>query len=125
MKKLALMIILAFVMQSVFADETANIKINIAGASPSNRYFLCLPNVGCLSIHAAMVHHKIFPMYHRVKMSQIFVADTYRGFRVYAQGLPASCDFTLMRKKTITISGTLVKGPLGNVKLKGLHCSQS
>jgi hypothetical protein len=53
MKKLLLLALSLMSLQNpAFAGSTANIHIRIAGAASDNTYFLCIPNVGCLSILA-------------------------------------------------------------------------
>ncbi len=126
MKRLMIALVIVFGIQAAYADNTntANIKINIAGASANNHYFLCLPNVGCLSIHAATSQKKIYPVYHSIEMSGIYVMDTNTGYRVYAQGLPKSCTATIKRNHTITISGKIAK-TRGIVLIQQLRCSIS
>jgi hypothetical protein len=125
MKKL-LMLMMASIMcmQSVHAEDTANIKIKINGALKDNRYFLCLPNIGCLSILAA-TKGKVFPIFHPIEMNGIFVTDVNSKFRVTAQGLPQSCDVTVAPAHTITISGKIIPGPNNSTRINQLHCSLS
>jgi hypothetical protein len=124
MKKLIILVAAVLSMQTVYADNTANIKIKIAGASASNRYFLCLPDVGCLSIHAAL-KGKVYPVYESINMRNIYVMDTDQGYRVYTQGLPASCNKTVEENQTITISGRIVKSANDQVQVKQLRCTVS
>ena len=124
MKKLVT-IILMFLssMQFVFAAETANIKIKISGSIHDNTYFLCLPDLGCLSILAAK-KGKVFPMINAVEMNTMFVTDTHT-MRVYNQGLPNSCNVTVQKNQTITIYGNLETQGGDQVVLKNFHCSVS
>lgn len=121
MKKLLVTVILSLLAAStVYADDTANIKIKINGAINDNRYFLCIPDVGCLSMLAAK-KGKVFPMYRDVDMNTIFVTNITNN-RLYNQGLPKSCQVKVATKQTITISGQLYTGP-DQVSIKQLKCS--
>lgn len=122
MKKLLLLLLSLVLIPSVYAADSANIKIKVNGAITNNRYFMCLPNVGCLSILAAK-KGKVYPVLSKIKMSGIYVADTASKMRLNPQGLPASCNVIVNPKQTITISGTLAAGPNNSVVLKQLRCS--
>ena len=123
MKKLiSIALIILSNMQVAHATDTANIKIKIAGAMQGNRYFLCLPNVGCLSIHAAQ-NGKVYPIMNDVEMNTMFVTDTSND-RLYRAGLPDSCNVTVKTNQTITISGEL-KAQGDQVTVRNLHCSVS
>lgn len=123
MKKLiSIALILLSNMQMAYAADTANIKIKIAGAMQGNRYFLCLPDIGCLSIHAAQ-NGKIYPIMNDVQMNTMFVTDTSNA-RLYRAGLPDSCNVTVKKNQTITISGEL-KTHADQVNVNNLHCSVS
>jgi len=118
---ISLLMALAFI-PAAMADNAANIKIKIAGAMHDNRYFLCLPNVGCLSVLAAE-KGKVYPMYEPVQMSQIYMMDVNNNFKVFAQGLPASCHVTVQENQTMTISGQIVTGPKNSIIVNRLHCT--
>lgn len=104
--------------------NAANIKINISGAIHNNSYFLCIPNIGCLSIMAAK-KGKVFPILHPIEMDNIYVLDRGNNYRIQSQGLPKSCNVTVATNHTITISGNLSVGANNQVRLSGLHCSVS
>jgi hypothetical protein len=123
-KSLIVLIALICVQTAAFADDTANIKIRINGAIHDNRYFLCLPNVGCLSILAAE-KGKVYPVFHPIQMSGIFVTDVSSGYQLSPQGLPSSCDVTVDTNKTITISGSITTTKNNGVRVNQLHCSVS
>ena len=106
------------------ADNTANIKIKLSGAIHDNRYFICLPNIGCLSVLAAQ-KGKIYPIVHSFQMNDIFLTDASDNLKVHPQGLPASCDVTVNENQTITISGNIVTGANKSVYINKLHCSLS
>lgn len=107
---------------TAYAASTANINIRISGAMHHNDYFLCLPNVGCLSIAAAQ-SGKVYPVFHPIKMSYISVVDVDHRFRLSNEGLPSSCNVTVQPNQSISIYGHLVDGPNQTVILEGLHCS--
>ena len=125
MKKfLSSMLIALVCIQAVpmaYAASVANIRIKVTGALKDNRYFLCLPNVGCLSILAGE-KGKVFPVFQPVQMSNIFVTNV-TDFSVFAQGLPDSCNVTVDDKKTLTISGHITTGPQNSVVINQLRCS--
>lgn len=127
MKKLfmiffALMSLQTFSM--AYADNpSANIKIRISGALSDNRYFLCIPNVGCLSILAAE-RGKVYPVFHPVNVRAIYVTNV-STFRVIPQRFPSSCNVTVDMNKTITISGNITHSNSRGVIINQLHCSVS
>lgn len=125
MKKLLLALALFSGMQLAFADDDAvNIKINIRGETAGNKYFLCIPNVGCLSILAAQ-RGKVYPIMHDIEMGTLFVANSKANLRLSRQGSPTSCQLTAKTSQTLTISGTLSPNNNGTVMVNGLHCSVS
>lgn len=127
MKKVisALMSMLSIIcIQPCYADATANIHMQISGAAKDNAYFLCLPNVGCLSILAGD-HGKTYPIYSTVDLSSMFVTNADRSLRVTAQSPSASCNTTVEPGHNVTISGQIVTVGNGNVKINNLHCSKT
>ncbi len=121
MKRLFLLLLLFITTTSqVFADNAAKIRIKISGATSDNRYFLCMSNVGCLSILGAQ-RGKVFPIYREIVMSQLYVTDNSNR-KLSPQGLPASCRGNVDASKTLTITGHLAPSAKG-VKINGLHCS--
>ncbi len=122
MKKLLIALMAVTCMQVAVADDAAKIKIRISGAAHDNRYFLCLPNVGCLSILAA-ARGKVYPIYRPVEISGLYVTDVNNNFRVTSQGLPNSCDVTVQPNQTITISGKISVIQNNTAMINGLHCS--
>lgn len=122
MKKIICLILATLCLQQAYAANTANIKIKIAGPISDNTYFLCMPDLGCLSMLAAK-RGKVFPMLNNVEMNTLFVTNI-RNKRVYNQGLPKSCDVTVKKNQTITIQGTL-STQATKVKVVNLRCSVS
>ena len=75
MRKLVCILMTLISLQPVFAAAgSANIRIDIHGAKPDNTYFLCLPNVGCLSILAAQ-KGKIYPIFRPIHLNSLYVTD--------------------------------------------------
>ncbi len=123
MKKCLIALLLLFTsVQLAFADDTANIRIRITGAV-DNRYFLCEPNIGCLSIYNAVRKNKTYPIYHSIDMDKLYVTDT-ADMGLSPQGLPKSCDVTVNTNKTITIYGNLVPSKTG-MRVNNLRCTLS
>lgn len=122
MKKfLILLCALSYIQMGYAADtQTANIKIKISGALNDNRYFLCLPNIGCLSILAAQ-KGKVYPIFHSIQMDNFFVTNM-NSFRVTPQGRPDSCNVTVNTNQTLTIYGKLIPGPDDTVHVDKLRC---
>lgn len=123
MKKLISVLVAVIGISSVMAhaDDASNIRIKIRGALSDNRYFLCSPNVGCLSILDGQ-RGKTYPVFHAVDMNSLYVMDVHNHFRVSAQNLPSSCNVTVQPNQTITITGSINTGR-GNVTVSGLNCS--
>lgn len=121
MKKLFILLAALVCMQVAVADEAAKIKIHMSGAGNANRYFLCLPDVGCLSILAAE-KGKTYPIFRPIEMSSIYITDVSHSLRVSNQGLPRSCQVTVQPNQTLTISGNIVAGQNG-VRVNQLHCT--
>jgi hypothetical protein len=127
MKKLtALFFVLVFssiqMASLAFADETAKIKIKITGAT--NNKYLCIMNVGCLSIRAAQ-QGKVFPIFHPIEVTTLYVTDAGNGYRLSSQGLPSSCNTSVGLNKTLTITGSLGLGKNGGAHINQLHCAIS
>lgn len=120
-KKLICALLATLCLHPVYAANTANIKIKIAGA-PSKGFYLCMPDLGCLSIQAGN-RGKVFAMRNNVEMNTLFVTNA-NTMRVYNQGLPNSCNVTVKQNQTITITGT-INTQSSNVKVANLRCSVS
>lgn len=120
MKKLLLLLILITITQTSFGVETANIRMNISGATYDNRYFLCMPDIGCLSILAAN-HGKIYPIMHSFTVEGMFLSNV-DNFKVYPIPLPPSCRTSVETNQTLIIRGHIVTGPLGAAYVSQLNC---
>ncbi|HLB42863.1 MAG TPA: hypothetical protein VJN02_08470 [Gammaproteobacteria bacterium] len=122
-KMIVLSLLILSSIQLAYATDTANIKIKIAGPINDNRYFMCIRNVGCLSIRAAK-HGKIFPVARSVEMDNIYLVNL-KNNQLYSQGLPNSCNITIKPQQTVTISGKLSSGPNNSVRINQLNCAIS
>lgn len=120
MKKIIALILSLACMQLIYAADAANIKIRLSGPTHHNSYFLCIPNIGCLSIDAAN-KGKIYPVLHDFAMNPIYITDI-NSYHAYSQGLPSSCDLTVQQNQTITISGKLVVQS-GGIRVNNLRCA--
>lgn len=120
MKKLLLIIIMMIFIPISYANEEAKIKIRVSGPIHNNRYFLCIPDIGCLSIYASQ-KGKVFKILNGAEMNTIFITDVTNR-RLYNQGLPHSCDVKLNTNQTITINGVLAISQ-NKVSLNNLHCT--
>lgn len=119
-KLLTLVVALSMSISCAYAANSANIKIKIAGAIHDNTYFLCMPDMGCLSILAAK-KGKIYSMANQIEMNTLFVTDT-SNMSVHNQGLPSSCNVAVKPNQTITIYGNLAKRG-DKVTVNNLRCS--
>ncbi|OGT36928.1 MAG: hypothetical protein A3F11_09120 [Gammaproteobacteria bacterium RIFCSPHIGHO2_12_FULL_37_14] len=109
--------------QLIYAADTANIKIKIASPMNDNRYFMCVRNVGCMSIRAAK-EGKIFPVMHTIEMDNIYIVNL-KNNQLYSQGLPSSCSIPVKPLQTVTISGKLSTGSNNSARIDQLRCAIS
>lgn len=123
MKKFFIALLILFAMQFTYADDAANIKIRMTGAMNDNSYFLCLPNIGCLSILAGN-KGKVYPVFHSFTLSNIYITNVDDRFRVSDQGLPASCNITVNTNQTLVVHGHIEK-IANNIYVRNLHCTIS
>lgn len=106
-----------------YNSDAAQIRIKISSSAKDNRYFLCLPSVGCLSVRAAQ-QGKIFPVFHSVKIQALFVTNLV-DLRVHRIGMPSSCAVTVEPNQTLTIYGRITNGSGNRVQVQQLHCTVS
>lgn len=121
MKKLFLVLTLLVVNFSAFALDIATLRMDIKGPVNDNRYFLCLPNMGCMSILAGN-RGKGFPV-NPGKVQNIMAADM-KTRHMDVQPLPASCNVSLRENQTLIIKGNLITKP-NRVNISNLHCRLS
>lgn len=121
MKKFILLFLMVFSVQfatTAYALDTANIRFNLSGTSHDNRYFLCIPNIGCLSVLAGD-RGKVYPIIYPFKINNIYLSDL-DNHRIYYEGLPQSCSATIELKHTVTIHGHI--SPDSNV-IDNMYCT--
>jgi hypothetical protein len=122
-KRLFLLAAALMSFHTVQAADSANIRIKMSGAIHDNTYFLCIPNVGCLSIRHGQ-EGKTYPVMQQIEMDRMFVVNQDTR-QLSPQGLPDSCKVTVKPQQTITISGQLTVGRADVVHVNQLRCSVS
>jgi len=122
MRKILILLILSACTQMAFA--AAQVKIKLSGAINDNRYFLCLPNAGCLSIKAAQ-KGKIYPFPNEINMGKVFVTDRSNQYRLSPQAIASSCQITVKTDQTVTITGNLAVQKDNSIRINQLRCSLS
>ncbi len=121
MKKLIFIFLSLTCINSGFAGNAPGLRVKITGTNQHNKYFLCVTNVGCVSIFSGN-NGKKFPL-DAGQVNYIFVANA-SNLRMYTQTLPQSCKITVNKNQTLTISGHLIKEINGkNAYIKNLECS--
>lgn len=125
MKKLLAMLSCLLLSSSVFAADYAMVKVHIADPIKENKYFICLYNVGCLSIRAGD-NGKVFPMMAQDigNIEKFVITDVSDNMRMYTTPSNNSCDVQVNGGQTLTVSGQLVVTSAGPT-IKNLHCSVS
>ena len=119
MKKILTFIALIVMLSPAYADDAAQLKIAVS----TNRYYLCLYGIGCLSIKNGS-NGKIFPI-QPIDMGNIekmVITDADNNMQMYTQNSVKSCDVQVKAGDKVTISGDLVVTGNGPV-IKGLRCS--
>jgi len=119
MKKLLIAVLSLILINSAYASNPPSLRIKVAGSNQNNTYFLCVANIGCISLYAGS-KGKAYPM-DPGHVNYIFTANA-KNFRMYTQPLPTSCNVTLSNNQTLTVSGKLVRGT-NNVQIEHLNCS--
>ena len=120
MKKILIAVLSLTLLNSAFALDTAKLRMKISGAVKDNRYFMYVGSAGCLSVYAAQ-HGKEFPLdAGTVKNVEMVNMGNLRG---YNQTIPSSCNVTVNKNQTLTVSGKLVTGRDNKVEIHNLSCS--
>ena len=122
MKKLLMTLLSLMLLNSAYAYDSAKLRMKIAGPIDNNRYFLCVTNVGCMSILAGN-KGKVFPL-NPGSVSNIVTVDMGNK-RMQPQAMPKSCDISVKENQMMTVTAKLVKGANDKVVLSNLHCSIS
>lgn len=120
MKKLLMVVLSLFLINSSYALESAKLRMKISGPIKDNRYFLCVTNVGCVSILNGN-RGKAYPL-NTGSVNNIFTVNA-TNMRMYTQPLPSSCSVSLKGKETLTVTANLVEGPNKKVHLNNLRCT--
>lgn len=121
MKKFLLMMLALSWVHLAYADDpAATIKLKLTGATQDNKYFLCIPNIGCLSVLAAE-KGKTYPVYRPIHIGSIFISNM-KNYLIETQGIPPSCNVDVNTNHTVTIYGKLVPGPTNTSHIANLHC---
>lgn len=121
MKKLLLVILSVVLIQPVFAADFAKLRIKLSGAlSHNNSYFLCIGNVGCVSIKDG-VQGKTYPLT-AGPLDYIYTSDV-KHLRLSTQALPSSCHIDVNSNQTITVTGQLKVGPNDHTYIANLNCN--
>jgi hypothetical protein len=121
MKKL-LACILSFMISSTAIADVAHIRLNITNPVKENTYFVCLYEIGCLSIRAGN-RGKVFAAMpaNMGNILKIVIVD-FNTMRMYRQTNVPSCQVNLREHQTLTISGQLVVNH-SIPHINNLHCS--
>lgn len=124
MKKLLAALCMLLLSNSIFAADVAMVKVHIADPIAENKYFICLYNVGCLSIRAGD-NGKAFPMMPQdIGNIEKFVVTDVTDMSMYTTPSNNSCNVQVNAGQTLTVSGQLVVAKSGPV-IKNLRCSVS
>jgi len=120
MKQISLLI--GVLSLSVFGSvNAANLSVKMTGSTNNNRYFLCLYDVGCLSMEKSAQSSQ-FPISSGAmkNLLKIAVTDT-RTMQVYTQPISRSCQVEVNNNQTVNITGHLsVEG--NTVRINQLEC---
>lgn len=121
MKRLLIILLSIALVNPLFAYTSAKLRMKIAGPIKDNRYFLCVTNIGCVSILAGN-QGKIYPLGDG-HISNIFMINIVNK-RMYTQPLPGSCEVSIKNNQTLSVSGKLIEGS-NNTRLSNLQCRVS
>ncbi len=119
MKKLALTVAVLILSQTTFADDIANLRVKISGATADNRYFLCVGSAGCVSIKAGD-EGKTYPI-NPGSMNYLYTTNV-ENMRLYTQELPRSCQVAVKENQTVTVTGHIVASNDQKVHIENLNC---
>jgi len=122
MKKLLAAVLSLIVINSAYALDHTQLRMKIAGPIKDNRYFLCVTNIGCISILNGN-KGKAYPLTPGV-VSNVYTINA-SNMRLHTQPLPKSCDVTVKENQTLRVTGKLVEGPNSKVYINNLQCSLS
>lgn len=105
----------------VSSNPTANIRLAISGAGKTNRFYLCMPGVGCLSLTAG-AKGQVFKMMSPIEINRLFLSDIEKRNLSFANP-PKSCANTVDLNQTVTFKGRLITDGKNRLTIEGLTCS--
>lgn len=109
MKKTIAILLSLLAFNAAHAEGQARLSINIAGNTEKNTYFLCVYNVGCLSMKIAKAKHREYPITTNdiANLKQLFIANG-NTMQLYRQPITESCHKAVEEGQKVTITGQLV-----------------
>jgi hypothetical protein len=112
---------LSLIHTAAYAEDYAKLSIHIADPVKTNKYFLCVYGVGCLSIKKGNqgVSYVIPPM--DVGNIEKFVITNGDNMQVFMQPTDKSCDVKVSNGQKLTISGQMVVHN-DTPSINKLHC---
>ena len=122
MKKLILSILALTLSSGLFAADFAKVKIRITNPVHENKYFLCLYNVGCMSINAGNRGRQFPMMAQDIGNIEKFVVTDVTDMSMHMTTSNNSCNVQVSGGQTLTISGQLEMVNSQPI-IKNLHCS--
>lgn len=120
MKRMLVLILATLSTQLAFADNSAQMKLNITDKTGNNNYYLCVYGSGCYNIKE--LNGKTFPVMpddlsNDTKMAVLDIQQ----FQLSTQPNTVSCAINDAGGKTVTISGKLTVNK-GQGTIQNLHC---
>lgn len=124
MKKLLLAVLALMVFCTNSYAEGPKLKIKISG-STKNDYFLCLYNIGCISMKIANDKSHAYPISANdiQNLNKVVIANI-NNKRIYKQSLANSCNVKVNENQNITIYGQLTTKNAAPY-INNLHCTIS
>ena len=121
MKQLILLIVSFALISTAYADDSsAALRIKISNAAQNSSYYLCITDVYCINV-AAGKPGKSFPITAGA-VDKIIMVNPANN-QMYPQTLPASCQVTLDKNQTMTVSGKIVQASNNKAIIKNLNCA--
>lgn len=125
MKKIIVILLSLFSFTTAHAEGSAKLSLDISGTNAKNTYFLCIYNVGCLSMKIAKAKHREYPITTNdiANLKQFFIANG-NTMELHRQPIAASCQQAVGEGKKVTITGQLVvKGTTPHINHLQCHVS--
>ena len=121
MKRLLISLLCLCFMHTAYADDEAKLGFHIADPVKTNKYFLCIYGVGCLSIQAGNNGATFVMPAMDVGNILKFVITDVDNMQVFMQPTDKSCNVVVNSGQKLTISGQLVVNN-ASASIKNLHC---